>query len=269
MLSVYMSKKIDENIDGDIIKSLCELGLKEKEAMVYFALLELGQVGSSKIIQRTGLHGQFVYQALEGLEEKGLAQHAIQAGRKKFNANSPERIRSLVDEKKRAAEDAITKLGELTGRPALQQFEVFQGREAYVTHEFNQLERAELHSELLLIGGGEGPEGKRMQGDQFLTAMGSRMDEYERLREKKNIRIRYIGGENQRMNLFWYKNNRKLFEYRLLPGSLSGLVNTDLWPDMINFNMFGPTIIAFSIKNQELAKSYSDFFETLWKIARV
>ena len=266
---MYMSKKIDEKMNGDIIMSLEALGLKKKEARVYLALLELGQVGSSKIIQRTGLHGQFVYQALEGLEEKGLAQHAIQAGRKKFNANSPERIRSLIDDKKRAAEDAIAKLGQLTGRPALQQFEVFQGAKAYVTHEFNQLERAEVNSELLLIGGGEGPEGKRTQGDQFLTAMGSRMDEYERLREEKNIRIRYIVGENQRMNLFWYKNNRKLFECRMLPGFMSGLVNTDLWPDTINFNMFGSMIIAFSIKNEELAKSYGDFFETLWKIARV
>src|SRR3990167_10333976 len=85
---MYMSKKIDEKMNGDIIMSLEALGLKKKEARVYLALLELGQVGSSKIIQRTGLHGQFVYQALEGLEEKGLAQHAIQAGRKKLDRKS-------------------------------------------------------------------------------------------------------------------------------------------------------------------------------------
>ena len=263
-----MSMMIDEIADSEILNSLNKLGLSPKEALVYTALLPLGQVGSSKIIKNTGLHGQFVYQALDGLEKKGLVQHVIQSGRKKFNANPPERIQNLIEDKKQIAEDAIQKLNRMAKAPALQQFEIFQGKEAYVAHEFDQLEKATAGSELALIGGGEGPDGKKMQGDQFLTAMGSRMDEYERLREKKGIRIRYIGGENQRMNLFWYKNNRKLFEYKLLPGFMSGLVNTDIWEDTINLNMFSYSIIAFSIKNEKLAKSYWDFFETLWKIAR-
>ena len=56
-------------------------------------------MGSSKIVATTKLHGQFVYNALATLEEKGLVKHSVVNGRKKFQANTPERLSQLIDEK--------------------------------------------------------------------------------------------------------------------------------------------------------------------------
>src|ERR1700690_3301807 len=96
-----MSEILDER---ELVKKLVDSGLSEKESRVYFALLPYRDIGSSKIIRATGLHGQFVYDALERLEKLGLAKHVIQNGRKKFSANSPRRILSLVEEKKLLAQ---------------------------------------------------------------------------------------------------------------------------------------------------------------------
>lgn len=260
-----MSENID---DKQLIKSLEKLGLTVKEARVYTALLDMGQVGSSKIVRATGLHGQFVYQALASLEEKGLVQHVIRNGRRKFNANPPKRLAILAERQRLAAEEAIHQLEAAIGHGQLQQFEVFQGDESYVAHEFDLLDRAPRGCELLIIGGEEGPESDKPKGGAFLKVMGARMDEYERIREQKEVRIRYLGGEKQRMNLAWYRSNRKYFIYRILPGLFTGLVNTNVWPDTISFNMFGDPVIAFMITNVNLAKSYQQFFETLWRIAR-
>ena len=259
-----MSRNIDEKIIGELKK----LGLTEKEAAVYIALLGKGWVGSSKIIDATGLHGQFVYQALGGLEEKGLVQHVMQRGRKKFSANPPERIETLVERQRLAAKDAIHSLRSLTGKTTSQQFEVFQGNESYVAHEFDLLERAMAGCEIQIIGGEEGRESDRVKGGAFLKTMGERMNEYERKREAKKIRVRYLGGENQRMNLAWYRSNRKYFEFRILPGLTTGLVNTNVWPDAVSFNMFGSPVIAFMIINADIATSYQEFFETLWRLGR-
>ena len=76
-----------KNLDKDIEYSLERLGLDPKESAVYCALLRLGTVGTSHLLDATGLHGQYVYQALARLEERGLAAHAIVRGRKKFHAN--------------------------------------------------------------------------------------------------------------------------------------------------------------------------------------
>src|SRR3989338_11353117 len=97
------SKIIDQTENKPLIQGLESFGLSEKEAAVYLALLPRRDVGSSKLVLATGLHKQFVYNALARLEELGLAKHVIQNGRKKFSANRPQRIVSILDEKKLAA----------------------------------------------------------------------------------------------------------------------------------------------------------------------
>ena len=99
-----MSKIIDKEGNQGLVEKLQELGLSDKEAAVYLALLPRQDIGSSKLIQTTGLHGQFVYDALAKLESLGLARHVIQRGRKKFSANTPNRLLSLVEEKRLAAQ---------------------------------------------------------------------------------------------------------------------------------------------------------------------
>lgn len=247
---------IDKNIYNELVKKLETLGLSGKEAEVYLALLQLGQVGSSKIITATSLHGQFVYQALEVLEIKGLVQHVIKNGRKKFSAKSPETILTLLEEQKRMAEGVIRDIKKQLIVTPQQTFIVFQGEESWRAHEFDLLARAENGSTLLVIGG---------EGDHFSPLMGEgdlRM--YENTRYKKNISIKYIGSESQRSELQKQKVNRRLFGYKILPGLFTGIVNTNIWEDAVNINMFGNPVTSAEMKNSQVAESYKGFFETLW-----
>ncbi|NTU98824.1 hypothetical protein HGA64_02355 [Candidatus Falkowbacteria bacterium] len=249
----------DENIKKDVITSLGKLGLTDKEAAVYLALLSLGEVGSSKIISHTALHGQYVYQALDSLESKGLAQHVIKRGRKKFSAKSPNRLASLIDQQKRLADNVVTQLQSMIVLPPAQQFEIFQGEESFIAHEFELLDLASEHSELLVIGG---------EGDNFYQVMGHELIRYEKIRSKKNIKIKYLGSEAQRETLSKSKSDRRLFEYKLLPGMFTGLVNTNIWSNCIGLNLFGEPVTAFVMKNQQIADSYKQFFNALWQMAK-
>src|SRR5262245_8265028 len=131
-----------ENLDQkELLKSLQDFGLSEKEAAVYFALLPRRDVGSSKIVLATGLHKQFVYNALARLEEMGLAKHVIQNGRKKFSAVTPTRILSLIEEKKLAAQPMVRQLQEYFVGAHEQDFEVLQGTNAFIAHQFAMIER--------------------------------------------------------------------------------------------------------------------------------
>lgn len=251
---------IDKNIYNELVKKLETLGLSGKEAEVYLALLQLGQVGSSKIITATSLHGQFVYQALEVLEIKGLVQHVIKNGRKKFSAKSPETILTLLEEQKRMAEGVIRDIKKQLIITPQQTFTVFQGEESWRAHEFDLLARAEKGSTLLVIGG---------EGDHFSPLMGEgdlRM--YENTRYKKNISIKYIGSESQRSELQKQKANRRLFGYKILPGLFTGIVNTNIWEDAVNINMFGSPVTSTEMKNSQVAESYKGFFETLWVMGK-
>jgi hypothetical protein len=93
------SENLDISSEHDLIKQLSDVGLTDKEARVYLALLSRQNVGSSKLIAATGLHGQFVYDALARLEQLGLAKHVIQNGRKKFSPNYGSKLQTLFSDR--------------------------------------------------------------------------------------------------------------------------------------------------------------------------
>lgn len=255
-----MSENPDETKDKDLLKQLESVGLSEKESRVYLALLPRRDVGSSKLITATGLHGQFVYDALERLEKLGLAKHVIQNGRKKFSANPPLRLLSIVEEKRLAAQNIARQLQDRYSGKHEQDFEVFQGETAFMMHQFDMLERVEEDQEALAICG---------PSERFLATLGEgETDEFEELRIKKGLRVRYIGMEPMRERLTEMKKWRQLWDFRIFPGTSTGLVDTDIWPDNITFNIFGDPILSFTITNKAVADGYKEFFESLWKLSK-
>ncbi|MFH0804386.1 MAG: helix-turn-helix domain-containing protein [Candidatus Zambryskibacteria bacterium] len=245
--------------EKELNKELQTLGLDKRSASVYMALLELGEVGSSKIIKKTGLHGQYVYQSIEKLEKEGLAQHVIKRGRKKFTAKSPSVLVRIAEEQKIKAENLVSDLNKLMVLPPEQTFETFQGRESYIAHEFELLEKAKENCELLIIGGAR---------DRFNEEMGKHLREYARIQEQKNISIRYIGSDDQRAVMPEMHSERQNFKIRYLPGLFTGEVNTNIWPDVLGFNIYGEPVTRFTVYNKTIAQSYKQFFETLWKLAK-
>jgi predicted DNA-binding transcriptional regulator len=254
-----MSEYIDEISDKDLLRQLESIGLSEKESRVYLALLPRHDVGSSKIITATGLHGQFVYESLERLEKLGLAKHVIQNGRKKFSANPPMRLLSIVEEKRLAAQNIARQLQERYSGKHEQDFEIFQGESAFRMHQFDMLEKVEQDQEALAICG---------PTERFLATLGEgESDEFDKLRIKKGLRVRYIGMEPMRERLTEMRKWRKLWEFRIFPGQSTGVVDTDIWPDNLTFNIFGDPILSFTITNKLVADGYKEFFESLWKLS--
>ncbi len=254
-----MSENIDEVKDKDLLKQLENIGLSEKESRVYMALLPRRDVGSSKIITATGLHGQFVYDALERLEKLGLAKHVIANGRKKFSANPPLRLLSIVEEKRLAAQHIAKQLQDRYSGKHEQDFEVFQGETAFMMHQYDMLDRIALDSEVQAICG---------PSERFLFTLGAEADDFERRRIEKRMSVRYIGMEPQREALTEMRKWRQLWEFRIFPGQSTGLVDTDIWPDNITFNIFGDPILSFTITNKVVAEGYKEFFESLWALSK-
>lgn len=246
-------------IDKNIHNELVSLGLAEKEAKVYLALIPLGSVGSSKLIEASGLHGQFVYQALESLEERGLVGHVVERGRKKFFSRPPSALVQVAEKQVTTAQAVAKSLEKAALIPADQTFVVVRGTESFVAHEFDLLHDAPEGCELLVIGGA---------GDQFAKEMGDKLGSYEVERRKKKIRVRYIGSQDQVEALRKDKSNRGSFSYRVLPSVFTGLVNTNIWSDVVNLNTFAQPVTSFVLNSPTVAESYRGFFEALWKMGK-
>jgi hypothetical protein len=251
-----MSISIDET--KALLKQLEDLGLTEKEGRVYMALLPRPDTGTSNLIRATGLHGQFVYAALARLEDLGLAKHVIQNGRKKFSAGSPQRILSLVEEKKLSAQAVVKQLQAQFGKDHEQSFEVYQGRNAFVAHEFAILDEMPDGGTIDILGGG---------WVEYIDLFGEDIAVYEQKRLAKKVSMRYLSTAERGKSIEYMTTHQyELFDYRILPKPAPG-VETDILNNKIVFHLYGDPVVSFTFINQEITDSYRRFFNVLWELS--
>lgn len=83
------------------IEILQQIGLTNAQAVIYLALLEIGQCQVGKIIESTSLQSSVVHNNINKLVEKGLVTY-IRIGKiKKYNAADPEIFDKLIEEKQK------------------------------------------------------------------------------------------------------------------------------------------------------------------------
>jgi sugar-specific transcriptional regulator TrmB len=245
-------------IDTSTYKKLEQLGLSEKEARVYVALLSFGEmVGSGKVITATALHGQFVYTALASLEEVGLVRVATIRGRKKFAANSPTGLTALIDRKKTLADEVAQDLLKLSGKEHVQDFQVFQGRDAYIANEFTELKRASEGETWRILGG---------SGDSFMELLGHELELYDEMRKSKRINILYLSTEPNKNTLPREVAHRPDFSVRSIKGYTKNNTNTLIRPESVSINSFANPVLAYYLYSKETAEGYQNFFDALWEM---
>src|SRR3989344_475286 len=82
-----------------IEQALQRIGLTDGEIKIYLALLELGSTSTGKLTKKSGISGSKVYEVLDRLMNKGLANFIIKNGVKYFEAARPERLLDHLSEK--------------------------------------------------------------------------------------------------------------------------------------------------------------------------
>ena len=107
---------------------LKEIGLNEKEAKVYIALLKLGKSSTQIISKETGINRISLYDILNYLIEKGFANLIIENKIKHFFAISPKNILNKIKEKQKKFEEIVPELEKLEkNEKKLSEVKIFQG----------------------------------------------------------------------------------------------------------------------------------------------
>ena len=113
------------------LDALEQAGLSSREARLYLALLDLGSTTVGPLVERTEIPSSKIYEVLDRLEEKGLANHIVKGKRKHFQASSPDVILHALEKQKDDFEKHLSNLKERQRLARQQQFaEYHEGKEA-------------------------------------------------------------------------------------------------------------------------------------------
>ncbi|MDD5148724.1 MAG: helix-turn-helix domain-containing protein [Candidatus ainarchaeum sp.] len=242
--------------------ALKRIGLKEKEAEVYLALLKQGPSLANQIARKTRIVRSSVYDYLDILIGRGFVSYSIISGKKFFQAVSPEKIFDNFIEEKKNQESALNLLvAEMLKLKNKEEkkvtVEVFEGKEGLKSA--MSLAIKEKPKEVLVYG----TAGASHKILPFF------MEHWHKQRAKQGTLLRVI-----------YNNVTNSFE-RIAKGPKLQLAKVRISP-IKNFSLIGTIIsrervlltvwdaetpIGILIQSKEMWKSYKDNFEILWSAA--
>ncbi len=103
-----------------LTKKLEEIGLNEKEAKVYVAVLELGEGSASEIAKKSEVNRATTYFTLENLMKIGLVSASNEEKKQKFVPEDPSQLENIItkqqrelEEKKKGLKDIVEELNSI------------------------------------------------------------------------------------------------------------------------------------------------------------
>lgn len=254
-------------MDEQLIKSVEDLGLSQKEARVYLANLSLGSATVQQIADQSGIKRVTTYVILESLANLGLVSQTSQGKKTYFNAEDPISLRRLVEKKeqdlkeqKQSFEEVLPQLRTIKSLPRVApSVKYYDSREGIKS----------VMASFLSAHSNEGP----IMGMSNLDQLFAFFPEFEATsgnpsRTKLGIKSRFIYTSKKGPILKGTDKQRRR-ESRYLPYDkypLSGDL-TVVGNHIIMLSLTGSKPIGITIDSQELAKGMSQVFELAWKAA--
>ena len=243
---------------GALIAKLEDFGFSRSEALVYITLLINGrELGGTKLALLSGLHRQYVYQALPKLIDTGLVTEVTHGKQSKYQAKSPQTLETLGRKKAAAASDLARELNLMSNIGNEQDFEVIQGARAIQAYELAYVHQAEKGGEEYIIGGAS---------ESFATVMGDALPEYLDVKNEKQLTVKYLGTKDEEGFYREYIGKFRNQEYRFLNKLPKGKTHLVIRRDTVSFHTFLNPPLEYVVKSPVIAQNYRDFFMMLWEM---
>lgn len=246
--------------------ALEKAGLTSGEAKTYLALLELGKSTAGPVVKRARVSPSKIYDILERLIQKGLVSYITEGKRKFFRAAPPSGLLEFMEKQKKELSGRESELKRML--PALKKMQEKRGKEEHsaeilegvrgITGFFDlSLEKCRKGDEICVMG--YPPIASKLFNAYY--------KEFHKKRAKMGVRGRVI--YNYETWFLKTREPRKLLGQRYLPKGVEPPAFIYVFKDYV-----GTIIITekqklcFMIQNAEVAKSYLDYFNLLWKQAK-
>ncbi len=231
-------------------ESLKQAGLTDNESKVYLALLDWGPSLAGQISRKTGLHRRTVYDTTDMLIKKGLIGYILKNNRRLFQASNPQRFLDILKEKQDLLSPLVSEMAErFNNTKEKEETNFYKGKEGLKAVFEDQLQSK---GEILILGAS--PKAYEVLKFYFKW--------YDKTRKEKKIKSRIIATDKKIARI-------ALADIRYLPEKYSNPVSVNVYGEKVAIILWHQTNpFAVVIKNKEIAKSYRDYFELMWRVAK-
>ncbi len=235
---------------------LKDLGLTNNETEVYLTLIRLGSVTVNVIAEKSGLHRQACYDALDRLLEKGFVSFVTKNNSKHFSGVHPEKILSYLKEKEDNFKLVLPELLNLVKTPKEDtSVEVFKGSGIVKTIMRDITNEAETFKEDVLIMGVD--ERDFVKDNETVT-------KHHLIKMRKmGIKERVLVEEGDT-----YFLEGPQTEYRWFPKNSFSPIPMFVYGSKMAIIIWGNPNYAIVIDNRRISDSYRKQFDMLWKISK-
>lgn len=236
-------------------KYLQDIGLNEKEAIVYLSLLAVDNSSVFDLSKKTGINRSTTYVVLETLAKKGLVSETTSGKKTHFQAEPPERLETYVEQRKIMLDEQSKKLKDIIPQIKSVQREggekpivkYFEGREGLISLSEEFFRGQESDTEVYLIY-------SRDLLDEIFSK--EEKEKYRKMRLGKNIKSKVI---------YTFNNGE-------IPSSADGerlKIDSGKYPikcdisisdDKVRISILGKKLSGVYIKSRELADTLKSLF---------
>lgn len=242
---------------GKIEEALQNIGLNEKQALVYTSLLQLGNGTAYKIAKKSGLKRPTVYVVLEELRQKELVLKIPYPKKQIYSAKSPEDLIADSEDKLRKVKSVLPELlalfkgEEKPKKPSVMYFEGLNGIKELLNFGLGKVENGEI------VGFNAHTEGVSKEVENIF-------DEYNRKLKNKNVKVRGIVPDHPSLKGYREKDREFNRNIKIVPfEKYSSDVSIDIGPDFVRILMF-KDLQGVIIENKNLAMALKQIFEMQW-----
>lgn len=238
-----------------LVESLQSLGLNEKQAKVYLALLALGRASAYSVAAKSGLKKPTTYVVLGELVEKGLVAKVPRMRKQLFVARSPEEFFALAEERLRVAKQALPELMAMATRerPKVRTmfFEGIGGIRQALWYRFEELRGQEVVG--FYASSHEAPK-------EFIDLAFEWCDEVER----RNVRVRGIAPKHPSLSAWSDRYAKPMWDFKFVPFEMySATISIDVGDTFARIIGFRG-LQAVIIENPDVACTIRQIFEMVW-----
>jgi len=230
-------------------ENLKKSGLTGNESKVYLELLKQGELSANNLAKRISIDRTLAYTVLNHLIDKGLVSYVIKDKKKFFKAENPENLLNPLKEKEIITSALIKQLKAIHKvKESPYEINIYEGREGLRTFRNILLKQKKFCS--------FGATGKAYDYFYESPALVKEL-------EKKGFKARIITSLKHKEHPMTRIKGVKI-KYL----DIKGEATTTIFQDYVSIHILTQKPFIILIKNKEIAESYQNHFEILWKSAK-